>query len=117
MTKGDKETIKEMLTNVLNVHTESVNGKFNVIHSELLHIKAQTEKTNGRVNTMEAEIGTLKINDVTHVSNCPNSKKINELEKNEFSRKAIIRFIIISSGITATIVGIIISILDFYINQ
>ena len=69
MTKLDKDEIKEMLNDVITLHTEP-------IKLELSHIKEQTTKTNGRVNKLEEKTEALNIKDIEHYNKCTVVSKV-----------------------------------------
>lgn len=48
--------MRQMITDLLAIHTENIEGKFNVIRVELSAIKEQTTKTNGRVTRNEEAV-------------------------------------------------------------
>ena len=62
--------------------TTLMNAQFTNIHERLDEIKEQTLKTNGRVTELEklSNLHTLSIN--TQQMNCPNTKKIENMETN-----------------------------------
>jgi len=116
MTKNDREEIREMFTDVLRTHSAELNGEFKVIKTELSQIKEQTTKTNGRVTSMEKEVGLIKLREVEHKTNCPNTLRIRTLEKSDVSRKSVLKFISVSIGITLGIIGTGIAIISLIIK-
>ena len=65
MKQKNRKELREILNDVLKGHTAEVNGKFEVIKTELSIIKEQTTKTNGRVNDLDGEVNKLKGNDLS----------------------------------------------------
>jgi hypothetical protein len=116
MDKNEREIIREMFTDVLATHSAVLNGEFKVIKTELSSIKIQTTKTNGRVTSLEKEVGEIKLEEVQHIINCPNTQRIGTLEKSDVSRKSVLKFISISIGITLGVIGIVFTIMTFIIK-
>ena len=112
MTRQDREEIRQLLLDVISSHTAEVDGKFNVIHEKLERIEAQTTKTNGRVNKLEEKTEILKINDIEHITHCPNSEKIQLLMNSETKRIGIYKFVTIVAGVCATLATLVISYLE-----
>lgn len=93
---------------------EKFNGldtHFNVINDKLTKIEMQTTKTNGRVTQHDKDLESLKVQEITHIINCPNSPRIKVLEDDlseyRFFKKypkilaGIVIFIVISFGIVS----------------
>ena len=116
MNREDRTEMRELMTDIISSHTENVNGKFEVIKTELGAIKAQTTKTNGRVNSIEYEIEELKLNDKTHLLSCPNTKRIVLLENQEISRNSIKDFLNNSWVKTVAAIGVIIALIEIGIK-
>ena len=112
MTKDDRSEIREMFSDIIGTHSEKMNGEFKLIRQELVTIKEQTIKTNGRVNALEEEAEKLRKADLEHSLKCPNVGRIIALEKSEFSRKAIIMFIIKALSVAVLIAGLVFGYLE-----
>lgn len=121
MNSEDKAELREMLNNIMAVHSEKTTGEFNVIKVELAAIKEQTTKTNGRVNKLEdkievkisdkiiaidSRIETLKTNDIEHILHCPHTARIQELENQQLSRKTVRNFVLVLIASLSTILTI-----------
>jgi len=102
MNKEDREEIRQLLKDVLSAHTATIDGQFNLIVSDLSHIKEQTTKTNGRVTKLEEQRQAALLLEASHFQNCPVAEKVEVLELDRTTRKGLTRFLI-SAG--ATIVG------------
>jgi len=74
MTEKDINSIRQTINDLLAIHTAQIDGKFNVITTELSAIKEQTTKTNGTVRKHDAEIRTLQMAENVHVLNCPHNE-------------------------------------------
>lgn len=59
-----------------------LDAQFYNVHDTLDAIREQTTKTNGRVTKLEGEMSEVKINEISHVINCPVSPKVETLETN-----------------------------------
>ena len=112
MDANDRAEIRQMLTDILAGHTNEINGRYNVIHSNLIQIKEQTTKTNGRVTALETKLDTLEKTEIQHVINCPNTKRISELENNELGRKSIYRFIGTVAFVIFSVAGLVIAVME-----
>jgi hypothetical protein len=112
MNKGDKEEIREMLTDILGGHLENIDGKFNVIDEKINSVIVQTTRTNGRVLKLEDKTQTLEIRDKEHIINCPIAERVKTLEDTRTGTKSIIRFIIQVITIAGIIGGILFGIYE-----
>lgn len=112
MTKGEREDFREMLSDILAGHTQNIEGKFNVINTQLDQIKEQTTKTNGRVNKLEEKVQTLEKRDLEHVINCPIAERVKMLETDNTGTKSIKHFVIQSIIIAGIIGGILFGIFE-----
>lgn len=112
MDANDMAVIRQMFTDVLSGHTQEINGRYNVIHSNLIQIKEQTTKTNGRVTALEDKLEKLEKTEIQHIINCPNTKRIGELENNELGRKSIFRFVSIVALVVASVTGLVIAVME-----
>jgi predicted nuclease with TOPRIM domain len=112
MDATDRAEIRQMLTDVLAGHTSEINGRYNVIHSNLIQIKEQTTKTNGRVTALEDKLEKLEKTEIQHIINCPNTGRISVLETAEISRKSVFRFVSIVAVVAASTAGIVIAIIE-----
>lgn len=56
-----------------------MDAEFTVINTQLTQIKEQTTKTNGRVSELEPKVQELQLREVTHYTECPNVKKIDDI--------------------------------------
>lgn len=77
----DKEDIRELIKNLIQIQNENIFGKFELIKQELNYIKEQTTKTNGRVTNLESEMKDYELHKNDHLHNCPNNSKILKLEQ------------------------------------
>ena len=103
MTKLDKDEIKEMLNDVITLHTEP-------IKIELGHIKEQVLKTNGRVNKLEEKTEALNIKDIEHFIKCPVVSRVKELEDNQTLRKGQLKMGSIIYTVCVTLLAIAVSV-------
>ncbi len=70
--------IQGELAHHIEMHEKEMEG----LHSKLDQILDQARKTNGRVTHLESEVHRLDLQNANHVNNCPNSTKIEEINKN-----------------------------------
>lgn len=108
--------VRELLYDVLSGHSKEMKGRFDLIDSELKNIHFQTTKTNGRVIILENKVENLEREGISHFVNCPQIPRINELEKYEFSRKAVYKFIGILWGTTLGIIGATVAIIELVLK-
>lgn len=80
MTEKDVNAIRQMITDLLSIHTENIDGKFNVIRVELSAIKEQTTKTNGRVSRHDEDLTAINKAKDLYYTNCPHNKSIGDFE-------------------------------------
>jgi hypothetical protein len=82
MSTQEFESIKELFEEKLKSIHIQLDSEFAVVNNRLAAIEEQTRKTNGRITKLEelSNIHTLAIN--TQQINCPNTKKISEMDKN-----------------------------------
>lgn len=76
MTEPEKELIEEKFK---GLHT-LLHARFENVEDRLDRIETQTTRTNGRVTKLEEKQHAAEIVAATHVINCPNIKKINDIE-------------------------------------
>jgi len=125
-TKESRDEIRQLLTDVLSAHANDMNGRFNVMHTQLIHIKEeitdikeQVTKANGRTKILEtevddirlkglAELETIKLKELEHILRCPQLPRIEKLEKKEIGRAAIIKFIVLAATLAGTIGGLVV---------
>jgi predicted nuclease with TOPRIM domain len=111
MTKADKEEVRQMLTDIIAVQVESINGKFELIKQELGAIKEQTTKHNGRMSKIEDKIKDLEINEVKHLVSCPQAAKIIKIDEAiadyKITKGFIGKIIAVTVGLSSAIISII----------
>jgi len=119
MNREDREEVTELLNLVLGKPIAEINGKVDGMQKDIVYIKGQTTITNHRVSKLEDATHSLEKEQADHVLKCPNTATINsnfnriiELEKIDWGRKSIWKFIITSSLLIGTVVGIILGIVD-----
>lgn len=95
------------ITSQLEKNAIDTNHKFEIIDNKLDAIEKQTTKTNGRLIKVEEKVDILERKELTHLNNCPHSKKISEIESQIISKKAIISFILKAFGLIGVIVSIV----------
>jgi hypothetical protein len=110
MSTPEYDSLKELFNEKISGLTTTMNAQFINVHERLDDIKTQTTKTNGKVSSLETDVTALKVNDVTHIINCPQTAKIESIEKDlneyHFFKKypkvlaGIILFIILGFGLT-----------------
>ena len=81
MTKPEIDLIDEKFKGL----TTLMNAQFQNIHERLDEIKEQTTKTNGRVTQLEKQ-------DLTHVLRCPQTAKIDQINKDLEDYRFIIKY-------------------------
>lgn len=112
MDATDRAEIRQMLTDVLSGHVQDINGRYNVIHANLIQIKEQTTKTNGRVTALEDKLQKLEQTEIQHIINCPNTRRISELEDKETGRKSVFRFVSMVALVLFSIAGLVIAVME-----
>lgn len=82
MSTQEFESIKELFEEKLKSIHIQLDSEFAVVNNRLAAIEEQTRKTNGRVTELEklSNLHTLTLN--TSQINCPNTRKIAEMDKN-----------------------------------
>lgn len=70
--------IQGELAHYIEMHSTEMES----LHTKVDMILEQTRKTNGRVTKLEEENHRLDIQNSQHIINCPNSVKIEEINKN-----------------------------------
>mgnify|MGYP003607020848 FL=1 len=116
MTEKDQAVLRQVLIDVIATHTAEIDGKFNVIQSELIHIKEQTTKTNGRVTKHDEMIGDLQKADIQHLVNCPMESRMKQLEISEFSKRGMWKMILIIAGSITGLTTIVSTILQIILK-
>ena len=109
MTEKEMQSIRQIFSDVIAVHTAETDGKFELIKFELKSIKEQTTKTNGRVTKLEEKTETLKINDIEHITHCPNVSRIEALELSESGKQKIYKFITVLFGVCTALATLVIA--------
>ena len=105
--------VKEMLHEVLAGYHVKVDAQNTVTNAELGHIKKSLAKLNGTV----AEHTKIINDNLPHtILKCSQAKDIQCLKDNMITSKAIKKFIMVSIGITVSIITVIIIIFDFIIK-
>lgn len=117
MNKLDKDEIRELFNDLLNAHSERIEGKFNLINEKLERIEQQTIKTNGRVNKHDEQINELQQADIKHTINCPFASDVKELQNIEQQRKGQQKTLKIVSAVISAAVGAIVSIIGLLLKQ
>ena len=112
MTEKDLNMIRQTMTDVLATHTAEINGRFNVIHTQLLAIKEQTTKTNGRVTKAEEVLKGLEIADINHLAMCPNQSRIKALEDAKTEENGMVKFVFKAGSIIGGVALIVIAVLE-----
>lgn len=112
MTEHEMNMIRQTMNDVLSIHTAEINGRFNVIHTQLLAIKEQTTKTNGRVTKNEEVLKGLEIADINHLAKCPNQSRIKALEDSKTEESGAYKFVFKAGSIVGGIALIVIAILE-----
>jgi len=114
-TKESRDEIRQLLTDVLSAHANDMNGRFNVMHTQLVHIKEeitdikeQVTKANGRTKTLESDVTAMQLKEIEHILTCPQLGRIDKLEKKEIGRSAIVKFILLAATLAGTIGGIVV---------
>lgn len=104
LTKEDikKDIIKPLLATVNAYHE----GDLKLINADLKRILEQTTKTNSRVSRSEAKIEELEKKEIAHIINCPQEKRVRNLEDNQLSQKSIKKWIVGTVGIASLLIGI-----------
>lgn len=105
MEEQDRKEMRQIVKDVVALHSGASKGRFELIKTELGFIKTQTTETNGRVLKAEADIRLLEKQNLVHVVSCPNTAKIVDLEKTEFGRKAVLKFGAKAGLIAGAIIG------------
>ena len=127
MTPEDKKDFQELFQLYLTNINGQMNSKFDIIDLKLDNIQTQVTKANGRTSKLEDSVAdALRERDVNrqfqkdsnhkinnkieeHHLQCPNSKRIETLEKesvsNEFFRKKMIQIVMITGVVSGVIFG------------
>lgn len=74
------EEYKELLDNKFEHLLSKMQDNFTIINTKLTSIDEQVKKTNGRVTVVEKDITELEKKEIKHFVNCPQAKKIGEIE-------------------------------------
>jgi DNA integrity scanning protein DisA with diadenylate cyclase activity len=75
----DIKLLSELFDEKLRGIHAKIDAEFTVVNLQLSQIKEQTTKTNNRVNHIEDEISLLQTKELSHIIDCPNVKKIDDL--------------------------------------
>jgi DNA integrity scanning protein DisA with diadenylate cyclase activity len=75
----DIKLLSELFDEKLRGIHAKIDAEFTVVNLQLSQIKEQTTKTNSRVNHIEDEISLLQTKEISHIIDCPNIKKINDI--------------------------------------
>lgn len=116
MTDKDTAAMRQILTDVLAVHTAEINGQFNLIKQELHFIKDQTTKTNGRVTRHDELFHKMELIEKDHFLKCPNTERISTLEDDRTGKKSIESFVVKVGMFVAAVTGIVIAIIELIIK-
>jgi len=123
MNKDDKEETRQMISDIIGKPLEDIIGRLNVMNANMVRIEGNTErtekhaeKTNGRVNTLEKQMEQLKLDEIQHILKCPNNNRIQGLENNEVSRKAVAKFLIMASTLAGIIGGLVFAFLELILK-
>lgn len=117
LNKEQKDEVRQMFSDLTGKQYEEIKGMLNTMSVNLMRIEGigqRTEEhaklTNGRVTKLEAEVISLKLENVAHNNHCPNVTRIKALEDAEIERKAVKAFswkqLIIASAIIGFIIAI-----------
>lgn len=122
--KGLKDIIKELLEEnrtimeqVVKESKSTMEQQYAIINVKLDNIQLQTEKHNGRMTRAEEDIKQLAIDDQKHYNNCPNSTKIETLQKEVNQVVSSKAFIAKTITINSVILGILATIITIYLNM
>lgn len=96
MNKEEREEFKELFNISLLAHTNHITGKIDVLNTNVSQINTRLDTLNGKVLKQAEEIQTL--------------------HDAEVGRKSIRKFIFIGSAIMASIVGVIVLIVELIIK-
>lgn len=109
----DEQRTRQMIEDLIGKPFEEIIGRLNVLNAHVSRVEGNTdriekhvEKTNGRVTKLEDEIEKMYRGSLSHMTSCPNTKKIEILEKDRFGRVSIVRFVIGVIAVSGTLVGI-----------
>ena len=116
MDRNDRDEIKEILAEVLEVHAAKMNGKFKLMHQKLITIERQTTKTNGRVTDLEKDTQALREADIEHLLNCPMSDRIKNIEISLIGREAIKKYVKRTAVMTSIIIGAALTVFDLILR-
>jgi hypothetical protein len=108
-----KKLLEENRLNTQQVLKESrstMEQQYATIDLKLDNIQAQTERTNGRVTRLELDVKTLAIDDQKHYNSCPNSVKLELLQKEVSQVVSSKSFIAKTIGWNSVILSILLSI-------
>jgi hypothetical protein len=79
MTNDDIQLLSNILEEkVRGVHIK-MDAEFSVLGIELKQIKEQVTKTNNRVTHLEENVAAIPAREIKHVIDCPNIKKIDDI--------------------------------------
>jgi len=110
MNKEDKDETRQMIHDIIGKPLQEILGITSVTNATLTRLEKYTTTTTEaaakKIEKLEDEISNIKLADVRHVLNCPQTKRITDLENDSLTRKAIIKFMIAGAAFAATIVGI-----------
>lgn len=118
MTIEDKNEIKELLHEYIQGVVAKQIANYDIINLKLDIIKDQNNNFDKRINKLELLVIDLEKDSITKAVSCNSSKTIEDLEDKVrviqdtlLTQSGIKKWVIASIGLTATVIGIIITIL------
>ncbi len=98
---------RELIHDVLAGPMARIESQYDLLKQDTEYIKERVDKQNGRVDSLEDEVATLKLNEKSHIINCPVAPRAEILERHmqaTITGKKIITWVIAT---TATLTGLI----------
>lgn len=83
---------KELLDIKFSHLLEKMEDNFTIVHTKLSSIDEQVKKTNGRVTKLEKDVVNIEKRDLTHILNCPQTQKINDINDQLMEYKIIKKY-------------------------
>ena len=124
LNKEQKQEVRQMIEDVIGKNYAEIKGMLNTMSANLVRIEGITSetreharKTNGRVTKLEEEVEELQKVNLVHVVNCPNTKKIEILEKFQTERDAVKKFAWGQVVVASAIIGFVIAVLEILFGK
>ena len=105
MTQKDRTEVRDMIHGMLSGYQAGITAQNDITNLTLGEIRDHLKILNGTVKEHAEKISDLKIKNDLHITECPAMDKIDHLEKEMVSEKAVKKTLYVGFGIVCTLIA------------